>query len=266
MNAHPDVIDVDDNPSAAASHVDRHEDGLAAFLSARPRLLGIACRMLGSVAEAEDLVQDVWVRWQTADRTSVRHPMAFLTTTTTRLAINVIRSARARRETSPGAALPEPVDTGNDPGLWTERHEALGLAVRLLLETLSPLERAAYVLREAFSHPYRTIADILRIEEAHARQLVTRARERLAGGRRASASPSEQRRLLAAFTAAASTGDLEGLEGLLASDIVATATDGRVGAPAAGRRPRPDRGPRRIARGSARPHPLPHYEPYGACQ
>lgn len=202
------------------------DDGLPAFLTARPRLFGIACRMLGSAAEAEDIVQDVWVRWQTTDRSLVRNPPAFLVATATRLAINVLQSARARRETAVGPRLPEPADTRADPGLGTERGEALNLAVLVLMEKLSPTERAAYVLREAFNYPYREIADVLGIEEANARQVVTRARGHVSDGRQARVSAVEQRQLLEAFIAAATTGDLTGLEGLLASDVVPTRTPG----------------------------------------
>src|SRR5688572_29217900 len=138
------------------------DDGLSAFLRARPRLFGIAYRMLGSAAEAEDIVQDVWVRWQTADRSPVRNSLAFLVAATTRLAINLLHSARARREICSGSWLPELVDTTTDPGLWAERGEALNSAVLLLLEKLSPTERAAYMLREAFNYPHREIAAILR--------------------------------------------------------------------------------------------------------
>ncbi|MFD0539026.1 sigma factor-like helix-turn-helix DNA-binding protein [Actinomadura luteofluorescens] len=117
--------------------------------------------MLGSATEAEDLVQDVWLRWQTYDRAAVADPAAFLATTITRLAINVLQSARVRRESYVGPWLPEPVDTGADPYLGAERGEALNLAVLMLLERLSPTERAAYVLREAFDYPYPQIAEIL---------------------------------------------------------------------------------------------------------
>ena len=109
--------------------------------------------MLGSAAEAEDVVQDVWTRWQSTDRRVVRDPPAFLATTTTRLAINVLQSARARRETYVGPWLPEPVDTSADPHLGAERSEALELATVMLLEKLAPTERAAYVLRETFDYP-----------------------------------------------------------------------------------------------------------------
>src|SRR5882672_1193399 len=148
-----------------------HDDGLAVFVGVRSRLFGIAYRMLGSATEAEDIVQDVWLRWQTTNRNVVLNPHAFLATTTARLAINVAQSARTRRETYVGQWLPEPVDTSADPRLGAERREALELAVLVLLERLSPPERAAYVLREAFNYPYKDIGEVLHVEEANARQL-----------------------------------------------------------------------------------------------
>jgi RNA polymerase sigma factor (sigma-70 family) len=199
-----------------------YDDGLSAFLNLRSRLFGIAYRMLGSTAEAEDIVQDVWVRWQTTDRSVVRDAAAFLATTTRRLAINVMQSARFRRETYVGPWLPEPVDTSADPGLGAERGEGLEAGVLVLLQKLSRTERAAYILREAFEYAYRDIADILRLQEANARQLVTRAREHVSGGRRAPVSPAEQRRLLNALVAAAKMGDLAALESLFASEIPST--------------------------------------------
>ena len=126
-----------------------HDNGLSAFESVCPRLFGIAYRMLGSAAEAEDIVQDAWLRCQGTDRSVVQDPPAFLATATTRLAITFAQSARSRRETYIGPWLPEPVDTESNPRLGAERAEALGFAVLLLLEKLSPTERAAYVLREA---------------------------------------------------------------------------------------------------------------------
>ena len=195
------------------------DDGLAAFLSVRSRLFGIAYRMLGSPAEAEDVVQDVWLRWQTTDRSAVRDARAFLTTTTTRLAINVMQSAHSRRETCVDPWLPEPVDARADPRLEVERGQALGFGVLLLQETLTPTERAAYILREAFDYPYRDIANVLRLEEANARQVVTRARQHVAQNRRVPASAAEPGRLLSAFIAAAQHGDVDGLEGLLASQV-----------------------------------------------
>ena len=195
------------------------DDGLSAFLRMRPRLFGIAYRMLGSAAEAEDVVQDVWLRWQTTDRSIVRDAAAFLVTTATRLAINVMQSARARRETDMGPWLPEPTDTSSDPWLPAERDQALTRGVRMLLERLTPTERAAYILREAFDYAYRDIASILRFEEANARQIVSRARQHVAGGRRMLVSATEQRRLLHSFIAAAQLGDVDDLEGVLASGV-----------------------------------------------
>jgi len=198
------------------------DDGLSAFMSVRPRLFGIAYRMLGSATDAEDIVQDAWVRWQTADRSGVRDAVAFLVTMATRLAINVMQSARSRRETPVAPWLPETVDTSADPGLGAERGEALELGVLVLLERLSPAERTAYILREAFDYAYRDIANVLRLEEANARQMVTRARRRVANGRRMPASSTEHRRLLDSFIAAAQRGQIAALAGLLTSNVVST--------------------------------------------
>ncbi|MEV7786284.1 RNA polymerase sigma-70 factor [Streptomyces sp. NPDC088106] len=198
------------------------------FLAARPQLFGIAYRMLGSSAEAEDVLQETWVRWQNTDRTGIHEPTAFLTTVTARLAINVAQSARVRREAYVGPWLPEPVDTTQDPQMGAERAEALGMAVLLLLEKLNPVERAAYVLREAFDYPYKQVADILETSEANTRQLVSRARRHLAAERREQVSPADHRRLLESFLAAAQTGDLAVLENVLAADVVSYADGGGV--------------------------------------
>jgi RNA polymerase sigma-70 factor (TIGR02957 family) len=203
-----------------------HDDGLSAFAPVRPRLFGIAYRMLGSAAEAEDIVQDVWVRWQSTNRSVVQNPPAFLVKTTTRLCININQSAPSRREAYVGTWLPEPVDTSVDPGVGAERGEALNLAVLVLLEKLSPRERAAYVLREAFDYSFREIADILHVEEANVRQLVSRARKHIADSRRASVNPDEQRRFLEAFIGAAQKGDMAGLESLFAEDVVSYSDGG----------------------------------------
>lgn len=219
-------------------------EALEDFLAVRPRLFGIAYRLLGSVSEAEDVVQDAWLRWQAYDHASVRHPPAFLATTVTRLAITASQSARARRETYVGPWLPEPVDTSADPTLGAERAEALELAVLHLLERLTPTERAAYVLREAFDYPYREIAEVLEISEVSARQLVSRARGHLASGRRNAVAPQEQRRLLEAFLAASRAGDVEALEKLFAEDVVRYSDGG--GAVRAARVP--VRGRRKVAR------------------
>jgi RNA polymerase sigma-70 factor (TIGR02957 family) len=215
-------------PSLRAVATGEHDDGLSAFAPVRPRLFGIAYRMLGSATEAEDVVQDVWLRWQSTNRGAVENPPAYLATTTTRLCINLVQSAHARRETYIGTWLPEPVDTTSDPRIGAERGEALKLAVLILLEKLSPTERAAYVLREAFDYPYRQIADILQMEEASVRQLVSRARKHIADGRRTPVSSDEQRRLLEAFIAAAQKADMAGLEGLFAEDVVSTSDGGGI--------------------------------------
>src|SRR6516162_9656442 len=227
-------------PSLRDVATGEQDDGLLAFAPVRPRLFGIAYRMLGSAAEAEDVVQDVWMRWQSTNRNAIENPPAYLATTTTRLCINLSQSAHTRHETYIGTWLPEPVDTRADPGMGAERGEALKLAVLLLLEKLSPTERAAYVLREAFDYPYRQIADILQMEEANVRQLVSRARKHIEDGRRTSVSSNEQRRFLEAFISAAQKGDMTALEGLFAEDVVSYADGGgyvrAAGVPVSGRK------------------------------
>lgn len=193
-----------------------HFDGLSTFANVRSRLIGIAYRMLGSAAEAEDIVQEVWLRWQSTDRSLVQDPPAFLATTTTRLCINLAQSAHSRRETYVEEWHPEPVDSAADPTAGAELGEALELAVWVLLEKLSPTERAAYVLREAFDYTYRQIADILQTSVVNARQLVTRGRRHIAERRSAPVSSVEQRQFLSAFIDAAQKGDMAALEGLLA--------------------------------------------------
>jgi RNA polymerase sigma-70 factor (ECF subfamily) len=196
------------------------------FAQVRPRLFGIAYRMLASSAEAEDIVQEAWLRWQAYDRSTVLDPPAFLATVVTRLAINAAQSARFRHETYIGPWLPEPVDTGLDPALGAERREALEFAVLLLLEKLSPPQRAAYVLREAFGYPYEQIAEIVQSSEATVRQHVSRARKHLATGRREPVAPLEQRRFLTAFLAAAQQGEFQALENLFAEDVISYTDSG----------------------------------------
>ncbi|MFC0627217.1 RNA polymerase sigma-70 factor [Kribbella deserti] len=202
------------------------DEAAEVFGEVRPRLFGIAYRVLGSSAEAEDVVQDTWLRWQAYERETVRDPVGFLVTTTTRLAINVARSARVRRESYVGPWLPEPVDTSADPALGAERGEALEMAVLMLLERLSPTQRAAYVLREAFAYPYDQIAEVIQSTEANARQLVSRARKQLTAEQPERVAPAEHRRLLTAFLAAARAGDLPALEKLLAADVISYSDGG----------------------------------------
>ncbi|NUT96504.1 MAG: sigma-70 family RNA polymerase sigma factor [Saccharothrix sp.] len=210
--------------------MDDIEAATAVFTRVRPRLFGIAYRMLGSATEAEDLVQEVWVRWQTCDRSAVVNPEAFLATTATRLAINVLQSAWKRRETYVGPWLPEPVDTSADPYLGAERGEALEFAALLLMEKLTPGERAAYVLREAFDYTYGQIAEILSSTEPAVRQLVSRARKHITSGRRAPVPAAEQRELLATFIDAARSGDMAALERLFTPDVTSVSDgNGRKG-------------------------------------
>jgi RNA polymerase sigma-70 factor, ECF subfamily len=210
--------------AAAAVPVNRSgevsEADAALFQAVRPRLFGIAYRVLGSASEADDVVQETWIRWQGTDRSNVRDATAFLATTTTRLAINVTQSARARRETHIGPSLGDPVDAAANPSLDAERGEALESAVRMLMQKLSPAERAAYVLREAFDYSYRHISQVLALSETNARQLVTRARRRLGGDHRRPFGATEHQRLLDAFVAAAQSGELATLEQVLAAGAV----------------------------------------------
>lgn len=210
----------DDTP-----RTDGLDDAVGIFAAQRRRLFGIAYRMLGTVADAEDIVQETWIRWQGADRAHVAEPAAFLATIATRLSINVLQSARARRETYVGPWLPEPVNTDDDPALGAERAEALQFAILLTLEKLTPTERAAYILREAFDYPYPRIAEVISSSVAGARQLVSRARAHLRSARQAAVGPSDQRRLLEAFLTAAQHGDAHELEKLFADDVVSY-TDG----------------------------------------
>lgn len=209
------TMDEDDELGAAAE----------VFTAQRRRLFGIAYRMLGTAADAEDILQETWIRWQSTDRAQVQDPAAFLTTITTRLSITMLQSARVRRETYIGPWLPEPVTTQDDPALGAERGEALDLAILLTLERLTPTERAAYILREAFDYPYPRIAEIISSSVANARQLVHRARTHLRSTREVAVPPSQQRRLLEAFLAAARKGDVQELEGLFAEDV-SSRTDG----------------------------------------
>jgi RNA polymerase sigma-70 factor (ECF subfamily) len=213
-------------PPENATNVSSLDNATAVFLGSRSRLFGVAYRMLGSVAEAEDVVQETWLRWQTADRSAVMEPVAYLVSIATRIAINIAQSARSRRETYIGPWLPEPVDTRSDPTLGAERGEALELGVLLLLEKLLPTERAAYVLREAFEYTHSQIAAVLEMTDSNVRQTVTRARRHIAGERRAIVNKAEQERLLRAFLAAAQQGELSELERLLSLDAVSTSDGG----------------------------------------
>lgn len=188
------------------------DDGADTFDGLRRRLFGIAYRVLGSWEGAEDLVQDVWVRWQQCDRRTVLNPTAFLVTATTRLAITAAQTARVRRETSVGDWVPEPSDAGADPASDIVPAEELEHAIELLLARLTPTARAAFVLRAAFGYPYSKIACLLGMSEVNARQLVSRAGKSLARGRPTAVPVAERRQLMNAFVTAARGGDLVTLE------------------------------------------------------
>jgi RNA polymerase sigma-70 factor, ECF subfamily len=196
----------------------------ASFQQVRQQLFGIAHRVLGSATDADDVVQEAWIRWHRTDRTEVRDAASFLATTTMRLAINLRQSARVRRETHIEAAFIDRADTRADPLLDVQRVETLELAMGALFEKLSPGERAVYVLREAFDYPYRKISEVLPLSEENARQLITRARRRLAADQGRPIDARKRRRFLEAFLIAATTGDLARLERLLTADMARYAT------------------------------------------
>lgn len=201
-------------PASSASPVDE----LSTFVSARSRMFAAALRTLRNTTDAEDIVQDVWLRWQCANHELIRNAPAFLTVAATRLALNRVTGARARREMPLDLRHTEPADT-QEPGASAERTQELQAALLLLVATLSPAERGAYLLREAFNYSYREIARVVGTTEANSRQLVTRARKHLAEERRHDAPSHDVGRLAAAFHDATQSGDVASLEALLAADI-----------------------------------------------
>jgi RNA polymerase sigma-70 factor (ECF subfamily) len=219
-----------------------------AFLELRPVLFGVAYRMLGSAAEAEDIVQEAYLRWARVDAGEVETPRAYLTTIVTRLSIDHLRSAKVRRETYKGPWLPEPIVIDEPDETLIEGAEladSLSLAFLVLLEELAPTERAAFLLREVFGYQYSAIATTLDRNEPACRQLVSRARARIGDRRRRFDADREQSsELTRQFVTACATGDIEGLMSMLTDDIVVW-TDGGGQAKAA---PRPVVGPWRSAR------------------
>jgi RNA polymerase sigma-70 factor (TIGR02957 family) len=215
--------------------------GADAFEAYRPKLFAVAYRMLGSASEAEDAVQDAWLRYATSERSDVRSPEAFLTTIVTRLCLDRLKSARASREQYVGPWLPEPILTDERPGPESaaELAESVSLAFMVLLETLSPEERAAFLLREVFEYDSREIGDMLKTSPENARQLVHRAKARL-GDRRAHARATagdrdRKRRIVERFAAALRDGDKDVLTDVLAEDVVLVSDGG--GKVSAARRP-----------------------------
>jgi RNA polymerase sigma-70 factor, ECF subfamily len=193
----------------------------------RGRLYAIAYGMLGTTAEAEDVVQEAFARWHEADRSAVRSPAAFLTTVVTRLAIDRLRSAERRRVEYVGPWLPEPLVAEADPADVVSEAERLSLALLATLERLNPVERAVFLLRDVFDFDYAEIAETVAKEEANCRQIGRRARARMGEPvRRYRATREEEEELLRAFVAAAESGDVEKLTGLLARDAVLWADGG----------------------------------------
>jgi RNA polymerase sigma-70 factor (ECF subfamily) len=211
------------------------------FETYRPKLFAVAYRMLGSASEAEDAVQDAWLRYATSERSDVRSPEAFLTTIVTRLCLDRLKSARASREQYVGPWLPEPILTDERPGPETAAAlaESVSLAFMVLLETLSPEERAAFLLREVFEYDSREIGDMLKMSPENARQLVHRAKTRL-GDRRAhvratTVDHDRKRSIVERFASALRDGDKDALTEVLADDVVLVSDGG--GKVSAARRP-----------------------------
>jgi RNA polymerase sigma-70 factor (ECF subfamily) len=194
------------------------DDATDVFQSHRPRLLRLAYRMLGSASEAEDVVQEAWLRWRGVDATQVREPGAFLARTVTRLCLDGMKTARARRETYVGDWLPEPI---LEPEEETLPLDELTLTLMLALERLSPLERAAFLLHDVFEAPLDEVAATLEREPAAVRQLAVRARRHIKEARpRYPVDREEGDRIARAFYAASSQGDVAGLRALLAESVV----------------------------------------------
>jgi RNA polymerase sigma-70 factor (TIGR02957 family) len=224
---------------------ERTPDAVRVFDGHRGLLVSVAYRTLGSVSDAEDVVQEAWLRWSNLDHSGINDPRAFLVRVTTRLAIDRLRRAKARRETYVGPWLPEPVLTGRDVAEDVAIAESVSMAMLVVLETLSPLERAVFVLREAFGMPYAEIGEIIGRKEEAVRQLARRARDHVQERRfRFEADQAEQRQVTERFLEATSSGDLEALLGVLAPSVTLVADGGgRALAPR-----RPVRGAEKVAR------------------
>ncbi|MBB5850000.1 RNA polymerase sigma-70 factor [Amycolatopsis umgeniensis] len=214
-------------------------DGATEFEHLRPVMFGLAYRLLGSAAEAEDAVQDAYLKWAGTGRESIASPRAWLAKVVTNLCLNRLTSARARRERYVGPWLPEPVLTSDDtlgPMETAEQRDSVSLAMLVLLEQLGPVERAVFVLKEAFAYSHREIAAILDVSEVNSRQLHSRARRALdRSDERRDSNPRQLEKLVESFLSAARDGDLPALESLLAADVTAWSDGG--GEVTAARRP-----------------------------
>ncbi len=212
----------------------------AFFLVQRPRLFGIAYRMLGSVAEADDVLQDAWVRWHQLDTDGINNTAAYLTRIVTNLSIDSLRRAKSIREDYPGPWLPQPIveeleTDASDGEVMTDLAKSLSVALLAVLETVPPHERATFVLREAFEMSFDEIATVLDAKPATCRQWSKRARDRLRGVDWRDSSPALDRRLLERFVTAITTNDVDGLVELLDPNVVLISDGG--GKVAAARRP-----------------------------
>ena len=199
------------------------QDRAATFHQYRGLLFSIAYRMLGSVADAEDMLQETFIRWQQSPEEEIRSPRAYLVTIISRLCINHLQSARVQREEYVGQWLPEPLLTGpgSDPSETSRVDESLSMAFLVLLERLTPMERAVFLLREVFDYEYSEIAQTLGQNEANCRQILRRARQHVTEVRpRFDTSPRQREELLRQFLDATSNGDLDGLVALLSSEVV----------------------------------------------
>jgi RNA polymerase sigma-70 factor (ECF subfamily) len=202
------------------------------FEQYRQLLISIAYQMTGSAMDAEDIVQETYVRYQSVDREAIEYPKAFLTTITSRLALNHMASARVQRETYLGPWLPEPVSDANQPLLATPARrvgnfESISMAFMILLENLTPPQRAVFILRTVFDYPYDEIAEMLDKSEPACRKLYSRAKAYVDANRpRFRANPSEHRQLLEQFHAATTSGDLDGLTHLLTEEATLWADGG----------------------------------------
>jgi len=231
----------------AQSRTLSEQETAAIFYEHKALLFSIAYRMLGSVADAEDMLQETFIRWQQASQEQINSYRAYLVTIISRLCIQHLQSARMKREEYVGQWLPEPVFTGDrsDPAATSQLQESLSMAFLLLLEKLTPLERAAFLLHEVFDYDYGEVAEILGRHEANCRQILRRARQHITEGRpRFDPSPEQHKRLLEKFLAATSGGNLDGLLALLSSEV-ALYSDGGGKANAA---LNPIHGPRHVAR------------------
>jgi RNA polymerase sigma-70 factor (ECF subfamily) len=220
------VVDVSStggtDPSATRQDNDLQQ-AVAIFMIHRPRLVTLARKILGSGIEAEDIVQETWLRWQRTDRRAVTNPPGFLATAASRLAMNVVQSARARHEAAVPPGIENTADAGTEPETTAERTEDVERSLHVLLQKLNPAERCAYVLRRCFDYPYVEVADILGVSAPNARQLVSRADARIHAAGSRPVDVDAHRRLVGAFLTAARVGEFTELEALLAADMRRTA-------------------------------------------